>query len=58
MNRYSPKAQKEIAATLDEYNAGTLHSGTNKQRVKSRQQALAIGIAKARGKHYKVPDKE
>ncbi len=55
MNKYGPKAQEEIEKTMEEYKEGKLHSGKSKQPVKDRDQALAIGISKARSKHYKVP---
>jgi len=34
---------------------GTLKSGRNGRRVKSRKQAIAIGLSEARGKGKKVP---
>lgn len=58
MNKYGPKAQREIKKTLDEYRHGTLKSGRSNKPVKNRQQALAIGISKARDKHYKVPESQ
>ncbi len=55
MNMYGPKARKVIEKTMGEFKSGKLKSGTTNQPVKSRNQALAIGISKARKKHYKVP---
>lgn len=55
MNKYSPKAQKIIAETMDEYKEGELKSGTAGHPVRSRKQAIAIGISKARKAHAKVP---
>lgn len=55
MNKYGPKAQDIIEDTLHEYKQGKLKSGQSGQTVKSRKQAIAIGISKARDKHYKVP---
>ncbi len=56
MNKYGPKAQREISKTLHKYKTGTLKSGNSDQPVKSKRQAVAIGISKARAKHYKVPN--
>ena len=55
MNKYGPKAQAEIHKALDERQHGTLRSGQSNRKVTSRKQAIAIGISKARDKHYKVP---
>ncbi|MCW1908436.1 MAG: DUF6496 domain-containing protein [Candidatus Saccharibacteria bacterium] len=55
MNKYGPKAAKEIAKTMHEFHEGKLKSGRGKQPVSSQDQAVAIGIAKARAKQYKVP---
>ncbi len=55
MNKYSPKARETIEETMEEFKDGKLRSGSSNQRVTSRKQALAIGISKAREKHYKVP---
>ncbi|WGR95742.1 DUF6496 domain-containing protein [Bradyrhizobium sp. ISRA443] len=37
--------------------AGTLRSGRSKKKVKSRKQAIAIGLSEARAKGRKVPKK-
>ncbi len=55
MTKYGPKAQDIIEDTMHEYKEGKLKSGKTGQPVKNRKQAVAIGISKARGKHYKVP---
>jgi hypothetical protein len=55
MNKYGPKAQIMIEKTLEEFKQGKLHSGNSKEPVTDRDQAIAIGISKARSKHYKVP---
>ncbi len=55
MNKYGPKAKQTVEKTMHEYAQGTLHSGKYQHPVKNRQQALAIGISKARQHHYKVP---
>jgi hypothetical protein len=57
MNKYGPKAQKEVAKTMREYKHGDLKSGQSGQKVKSRKQAVAIGLSKARAAGGKVPKK-
>lgn len=54
MNRYGPKATKKIAKVMHEFKEGTLKSSSG-QRVKSRDQAIAIGISEAREAGAKVP---
>ncbi len=55
MNKYGPKAKQTIEKTMHEFKAGKLHSGNSKKVVHDRDQAIAIGISKARAKQYKVP---
>jgi hypothetical protein len=47
MNKYGPKAQEEVEKTMHEYK----HEG----KFKSREQAVAVGLSKARQKGGKVP---
>lgn len=54
MNKYGPKAQKEVEKTMHEYKEGKLKSSSG-DKVKSRKQAVAIGLSKARDKGAKVP---
>lgn len=56
MKKYGPKARQTIEKTIHEYEMGELHTGNSAKVVKDRRQALAIGISKARQKHYKVPN--
>lgn len=56
MNKYGPKAQKKIEETMEEYKEGKLTDGHG-NKVKSRDQAVAIGVSKAREAGYKVPSK-
>lgn len=56
MNKYGPKAQKEVKKAMDEYKEGELKSGGGK-KVESRKQAVAIGLSKARRQGGKVPKK-
>lgn len=58
MNKYGPKAQKVITETMHEFSEGKLRSGSSGKPVRSRKQALAIGISKARRRHYKVPKEQ
>ncbi|HET7629852.1 MAG TPA: DUF6496 domain-containing protein [Candidatus Saccharimonadales bacterium] len=58
MNKYGPKAQKEVEKAVKEYKEGKLKSGKSGDKVKSRQQAVAIGLSKARKEGGKVPKKK
>jgi hypothetical protein len=55
--KYSPKAQKKVGKVMREYKQGKLKSG-GKSKVKSRKQAIAIGISEARKSGAKVPRKK
>lgn len=54
MNRYGPKAQAKIEEITKEYSEGRLKSSSG-DTVKSRKQALAIGLSEARERGYKTP---
>jgi Family of unknown function (DUF6496) len=54
--KYSPSAGKEVEAEMRRYNRGTAKSGRG-GKVKSRKQAIAIGLSKARKKGKMVPKK-
>ena len=54
MAKYSKKAQEKIEDVMHEFKEGKLKSSSGK-KVKSRKQAVAIGISEAREKGYKVP---
>ena len=56
--QYGKTAQKEVEKEMHEFKRGEAHSGRSGQKVKSRKQAIAIGLSKARKKGGKVPDKE
>ena len=60
MAKYSPKAQEEVKEAMHEKKKGTLKSGRGGKggRVKSRKQAIAIGLSEARKKGAKVPRKK
>jgi hypothetical protein len=57
MAKYSKKAQEKIGEVMHEFQEGTLKSGKNGigGKVKSRKQAIAIGISEAREAGLKVP---
>ncbi len=54
MARYSKGAQKTVKQAMRKRKKGTLKSGSGK-KVKSRKQAIAIGLSEARTKGKKVP---
>jgi len=57
MAKYGKKAHSEVKHAMEEKKEGKLHSGKAKKPVKSRKQAIAIGLSKARKKGAKVPKK-
>jgi Family of unknown function (DUF6496) len=59
-SRYSSSASKDVESALHREKRGTLKSGKagHGGTVKSRKQAIAIGLAEARKKGKKVPPKK
>jgi hypothetical protein len=57
MARYGRKAQQKVKRAMHERKRGTLKSGRSGKRVKSRKQAIAIGLSEARRSGAKVPRK-
>ena len=55
MARYGKKAQSKVKRALQERKSGTLRSGRSGRKVKSRKQAIAIGLSEARRSGAKVP---
>jgi hypothetical protein len=55
--KYSKSSQKEVEKEMRRFKKGTAFSGPKHQKVKSRKQAIAIGLSKARRKGAKVPKK-
>ena len=57
--RYSRGASKDVKRAMHKRKRGTLKSGKGGRggKVKSRKQAIAIGLSKARKKGKKVPRK-
>lgn len=60
MAKYSKKAQEKIEEVMHEFKHGDLKSGKGGKGgvVKSRKQAIAIGISEAREAGLKVPKEE
>jgi hypothetical protein len=58
-NKYGRAAEKSVASAMRRRKRGTLRSGPGGKggRVKSREQAIAIGLSEARKKGAKVPRK-
>ena len=57
--RYSESSGKDVEGEMRRYKKGTAKSGRGGKggKVKSRKQAIAIGLSKARKKGKKVPKK-
>jgi hypothetical protein len=60
MAKYSKGSQDKVEKVMHEYKEGTLKSGKNGKggKVKSRKQAVAIGLSEARKEGEKVPRKK
>jgi hypothetical protein len=58
MARYGRKAQQKVKKAMHERKRGTLRSGRSGRKVKSRKQAIAIGLAEARRAGAKVPPRK
>ncbi|HMF12200.1 MAG TPA: DUF6496 domain-containing protein [Gemmataceae bacterium] len=59
-HRYSRSAGRDVKSEMHRYKRGTAKSGRGGKggKVKSRKQAIAIGLSKARKKGKKVPKKK
>ena len=57
MRRYAKSASKDVKGAMHKRKRGALKSGSGK-KVKSRKQAIAIGLSEARRKGKKVPSKK
>ena len=55
--RYGRKSQQKVKKAMHERKRGKLRSGRSGKKVKSRKQAIAIGLSEARRKGKKVPRK-
>ncbi|HZX86412.1 MAG TPA: DUF6496 domain-containing protein [Reyranella sp.] len=60
MARYSRSAGKDVKSAMSRRKKGTLKSGKGGKggKVKSRKQAIAIGLSEARKKGKKVPKRK
>lgn len=56
MAKYGKGAQKHVEKAMHEMKRGKLKSGRSGKTVKSRKQAIAIGLSEAREKGTKVPN--
>jgi len=58
--KYSRSSQNDVKNEMRRYKKGTAKSGPGGKggKVKSRKQAIAIGLSKARKKGKKVPKKK
>ena len=57
MARYSKKASTDVERAMKKRKAGSLRSGRSGRKVRSRKQAIAIGLSEARREGAKVPKK-
>lgn len=55
MAKYGKKARRKVKRAMHKRKHGTLRSGRSGKRVKSRKQAIAIGLSEARRAGGKVP---
>jgi hypothetical protein len=56
--KYGAKASKKVGKAMGERKRGTLRSGGSGKKVKSKKQAIAIGLSQARKSGAKVPKKK
>jgi hypothetical protein len=56
-SRYGRKAGAKVKKAMHERKAGSLRSGGSGRKVKSRKQAIAIGLSEARRSGAKVPSR-
>jgi uncharacterized protein DUF6496 len=55
--KYGEKAQRKVKRAMHERKRGALRSGRSGKKVRSRKQAIAIGLSEARRAGAKVPRK-
>lgn len=56
--KYSKKSQEKVEKVMHEYKQGELKSGRSGKKVRSRKQAIAIGLSEARRAGAKVPPRK
>ena len=57
MAKYGKTAQRKVRRAMHERKRGKLRSGRSGKKVKSRKQAIAIGLSEARRAGGKVPSR-
>jgi len=57
MPKYGKTAQRKVKKAMHELKQGKLRSGNSGKKVRSRKQAIAIGLSEARRSGGKVPTK-
>jgi hypothetical protein len=58
MAKYGEKASEKVEKAMRERKQGELKSGASGKTVKSKKQAIAIGLSEARRAGAKVPKKK
>lgn len=53
--KYGKKASEKVERVMHEFKEGTLRSGKSGPKVRSRKQAVAIGLSEARESGAQVP---
>jgi hypothetical protein len=56
--KYGSKASQKVKSAMHEMKRGKLKSGSSGKTVKSKKQAIAIGLSEARRSGGKVPAKK
>jgi Family of unknown function (DUF6496) len=56
--KYGGKSQEEVREAMHEFKEGKLKSGKTGKKVTNPEQAIAIGLSKARKERAKVPSKK
>jgi hypothetical protein len=56
--KYGTASSKKVGRVMHEMKRGTLKSGRSGKTVRSRKQAIAIGLSEARRSGAKVPGKK
>ena len=57
VTKYGETSQKKVKRAMHEFKRGRLKSGRSGKTVKSRKQAIAIGLSEARKRGAKVPSR-
>ncbi len=55
--KYGKASGRKVKRAMHEMKRGTLRSGRSKRKVRSRKQAIAIGLSEARRSGARVPRK-